>query len=94
MCSGLPVVLDRDGRVVRKFLGIVERHVLGARLQAVVVLVAGADDLLDHFLGLVGLHRVDALVAALVAELIDGAKVHLSLSHDAGIASAMVVIEK
>lgn len=29
-----------------------------------------------------------------IAELIDGAKVHLSLSHDAGIASAMVVIER
>ena len=29
-----------------------------------------------------------------IAELIDGASVHLSLSHDAGIASAMVVIER
>jgi holo-[acyl-carrier protein] synthase len=29
-----------------------------------------------------------------IAELIDGAEVHLSLSHDAGIASAMVVIER
>lgn len=29
-----------------------------------------------------------------IAELIDGAKVHLSLSHDAGVASAMVVIER
>ena len=29
-----------------------------------------------------------------IAELIDGAKVHLSLSHDAGIASAMVVVER
>ncbi|MBU3642314.1 MAG: holo-ACP synthase [Candidatus Nanopelagicaceae bacterium] len=29
-----------------------------------------------------------------IAELIDGADVHLSLSHDAGIASAMVVIER
>lgn len=29
-----------------------------------------------------------------IAELIDGANVHLSLSHDAGIASAMVVIER
>jgi holo-[acyl-carrier protein] synthase len=29
-----------------------------------------------------------------IAELVDGAKVHLTLSHDAGIASAMVVIER
>ena len=29
-----------------------------------------------------------------IADLIDGADVHLSLSHDAGIASAMVVIER
>lgn len=29
-----------------------------------------------------------------LADLIDGAEVHLSLSHDAGIASAMVVIER
>lgn len=29
-----------------------------------------------------------------IADLIDGAEVHLSLSHDAGIASAMVVIER
>jgi holo-[acyl-carrier protein] synthase len=29
-----------------------------------------------------------------IADLVDGANVHLSLSHDAGIASAMVVIEK
>jgi holo-[acyl-carrier protein] synthase len=29
-----------------------------------------------------------------IADLVDGASVHLSLSHDAGIASAMVVIER
>lgn len=29
-----------------------------------------------------------------IADLVDGAHVHLSLSHDAGIASAMVVIER
>jgi holo-[acyl-carrier protein] synthase len=29
-----------------------------------------------------------------IADVIDGATVHLSLSHDAGIASAMVVIER
>ena len=29
-----------------------------------------------------------------IAELVDGARVHLSLSHDAGIASAMVVVER
>ncbi len=29
-----------------------------------------------------------------IANLIDGANVHLSISHDAGIASAMVVIER
>ena len=29
-----------------------------------------------------------------IAELIDGADVHLSISHDAGIASAIVIIER
>ncbi|MEY4444877.1 MAG: hypothetical protein RL301_956 [Actinomycetota bacterium] len=29
-----------------------------------------------------------------IADLIDGADVHLSLSHDAGIASAIVIIER
>lgn len=29
-----------------------------------------------------------------IADLIDGAEVHLTLSHDAGVASAMVVIER
>lgn len=38
--------------------------------------------------------RPDFLFRGGIAELIDGASVHLSLSHDAGIASAMVVIER
>jgi len=29
-----------------------------------------------------------------IADLVDGAQVHLSLSHDGGIASAMVVVER
>jgi holo-[acyl-carrier protein] synthase len=29
-----------------------------------------------------------------IAELVDGADVHLSLSHDAGIASAIVIVER
>lgn len=29
-----------------------------------------------------------------IADLVDGADVHLSLSHDAGIASAMVIVER
>ena len=29
-----------------------------------------------------------------IADLVDGAHVHLSLSHDAGIASAMVIVER
>ena len=29
-----------------------------------------------------------------IADLVDGAQVHLSLSHDAGVASAMVVVER
>ena len=29
-----------------------------------------------------------------IADLVDGASVHLSLSHDAGIASAMVILER
>lgn len=38
--------------------------------------------------------RPDFLFRGEIADLVDGAKVHLSLSHDAGIASAMVVIER
>jgi holo-[acyl-carrier protein] synthase len=38
--------------------------------------------------------RPDFLFRGEIADLIDGAKVHLSLSHDAGIASAVVVIER
>lgn len=38
--------------------------------------------------------RPDFLFRGHIADLIDGARVHLSLSHDAGIASAMVVIER
>lgn len=34
------------------------------------------------------------IFTGLLAERIDGAQVHLSLSHDAGIASAMVIIER
>jgi holo-[acyl-carrier protein] synthase len=29
-----------------------------------------------------------------IADLVDGAEVHLSLSHEAGIASAMVIVER
>jgi holo-[acyl-carrier protein] synthase len=38
--------------------------------------------------------KPDFLFTGEIANLIDGASVHLSLSHDAGIASAMVVIER
>mgnify|MGYP000722080356 CR=1 FL=1 len=38
--------------------------------------------------------KPDFLFRGEIAELIDGATVHLSLSHDAGIASAMVVVER
>jgi holo-[acyl-carrier protein] synthase len=38
--------------------------------------------------------KPDFLFRGEIAALIDGATVHLSLSHDAGIASAMVVIER
>ena len=38
--------------------------------------------------------KPDFLFRGAIAELIDGASVHLSVSHDAGIASAMVVIER
>lgn len=38
--------------------------------------------------------KPDFLFRGQIAELIDGAQVHLSLSHDAGIASAMVVIQR
>ncbi len=38
--------------------------------------------------------KPDFLFRGEIAELVDGAKVHLSLSHDAGIASAIVVVER
>ena len=38
--------------------------------------------------------KPDFLFRGEIAELIDGAKVHLSLTHDAGIATAMVVVER
>ena len=38
--------------------------------------------------------KPDFLFRGAIAELIDGATVHLSLSQDAGMASAMVVIER
>jgi|UniRef100_UPI00404913F1 holo-[acyl-carrier protein] synthase len=38
--------------------------------------------------------KPDFLFRGEIAELVDGARVHLSLSHDAGIASAMVVVER
>jgi holo-[acyl-carrier protein] synthase len=38
--------------------------------------------------------KPDFLFRGQIADLVDGASVHLSLSHDAGIASAMVVIER
>ncbi len=38
--------------------------------------------------------KPDFLFRGQIADLVDGATVHLSLSHDAGIASAMVVIER
>jgi holo-[acyl-carrier protein] synthase len=38
--------------------------------------------------------KPDFLFRGEIADLVDGACVHLSLSHDAGIASAMVVIER
>ncbi len=38
--------------------------------------------------------RPDFLFRGQIADLIDGAKVHLSLSHDGAIATAMVVIQR
>ena len=38
--------------------------------------------------------KPDFLFRGAIADLVDGAQVHLSLSHDAGIASAMVIIER
>jgi holo-[acyl-carrier protein] synthase len=38
--------------------------------------------------------KPDFLFRGEIADLVDGAQVHLSLSHDAGIASAMVVVER
>ena len=38
--------------------------------------------------------KPDFLFRGEIADLVDGASVHLSLSHDAGIASAMVVVER
>ena len=38
--------------------------------------------------------KPDFLFHGEIADLVDGAEVHLSLSHDAGIASAMVIVER
>ena len=38
--------------------------------------------------------KPDFLFRGEIAELIDGATVHLSLSHDAGIASAIVIVDR
>ena len=38
--------------------------------------------------------KPDFLFRGEIADLIDGADVHLSLSHDAGIASAIVIVER
>ena len=38
--------------------------------------------------------KPDFLFRGKIADLVDGATVHLSLSHDAGIASAMVIVER
>jgi hypothetical protein len=45
---------------------------LGAGLQAVVVVLAGGDDLIDHLAQLVDLDGKDPAVVALVAFLLDG----------------------
>ena len=38
--------------------------------------------------------KPEFLFRGAIADLVDGAKVHLSLSHDAGIASAVVIVER
>ena len=38
--------------------------------------------------------KPDFIFRGAIADLLDGAKVHLTLSHDAGIASAMVILER
>lgn len=38
--------------------------------------------------------KPDFFFRGAIADLVDGAQVHLSLSHDGGIASAMVVLER
>ncbi len=38
--------------------------------------------------------KPDFIFRGAIADLVDGAKVHLTLSHDAGIASAMVILER
>lgn len=38
--------------------------------------------------------KPEFLFRGVIADLVDGANVHLSLSHDAGIASAVVIVER
>jgi holo-[acyl-carrier protein] synthase len=38
--------------------------------------------------------KPEFLFTGAIADLVDGADVHLSLSHDAGIASAIVIVER
>lgn len=95
--------LDRTPALLEKLFTEIERtkpmHSLAARFAAKEALAKALNagkglswqdaEVINHESG-----KPDFLFRGVVADLIDGAQVHLSLSHDAGIASAMVIIER
>jgi holo-[acyl-carrier protein] synthase len=95
--------LDRTPSLREKLFTPAERtkpiHSLAARFAAKEALAKALSagkglpwhdaEIINHESG-----KPDFLFRGAIADLVDGAKVHLTLSHDAGIASAMVIIER
>lgn len=103
------VDIERFAKSLERTPGLLERiFTLGERGLPIASLAArfAAKEALAKALGVpMGLHWHDAeviksaggapsfLLRDSVAEVVNGARVHLSLSHDAGIASAVVMVE-
>ena len=95
--------LDRTPHLLEKLFTVAERskpvQSLAARFAAKEALYKALSphhglawhdaEIINHENG-----KPDFVFRGQIADLVDGAQVHLSLSHDAGIASAMVVIER
>ncbi len=104
------VDIERFGQSLERTPGLLERLFTPGERQLPMASLAArfaAKEALAKALGVpTGLHWHDAeviksasgapsfLLRSSVSRAVDGAKVHLSLSHDAGIASAVVVVER